>query len=45
MIELQCERLTKQLSLGRPTKESTFVLYCLQQSLLALMRVRTAAEK
>jgi hypothetical protein len=45
MIEHQCERLAQQLSLGRQTKESTFVLFCLQRSLLALMRARAASDK
>jgi hypothetical protein len=42
MIEHQCERLDRQLACGWQTKESTFVLYCLQHSLLALTRARKA---
>jgi hypothetical protein len=44
MIEHQRERLAKQIDSGWQTRESTYVLYCLQHSLLALMRAKAAAD-
>ncbi|SAK99271.1 hypothetical protein AWB77_05957 [Caballeronia fortuita] len=44
MIERQCERLARQLERGQDPKESTFVLYCLQQSLIALSNSKLYSE-